>query len=63
MLDATKKDTLHPRTKKKPQEDGRRDEIAFRVKPCTHQIHLEGSNKPCAHQDPETPHRLSQNCV
>ena len=23
----------------------------------------EGSNKPCMHQDPETPQRLSQNCV
>ena len=23
----------------------------------------EGSNKPCVHQDPETPQRLSQNCV
>ena len=24
---------------------------------------LEGSNKPCAHQNPETPQRLRQNCV
>ena len=23
----------------------------------------EGSNKPCEHQDPETPQRLRQNCV
>ena len=23
----------------------------------------EGSNKPCVHQDPETPQRLSQHCV
>ena len=28
-----------------------------------HQRHPEGSNKPCVHQDPETPQRLSQNCV
>ena len=28
-----------------------------------HQRHSEGSNKPCAHQDPETPQSLSQNCV
>ena len=29
----------------------------------SHQRHSDSSNKPCAHQDPETPHRLSQNCV
>ena len=35
----------------------------FRIKPHTHQRCSEGSKKPCAHQDPETPQRLSQNCV
>ena len=35
----------------------------FRIKPHTHQRHSEGSNKPCVHQDPGTPQRLSQNCV
>ena len=32
----------------------------FRIKPHTRQRCLEGSNKPCVHQDPETPQRLSQ---
>ena len=51
MFDPTKKDTSHPRAKEKPQQDGRRGEIVFRIKPC--QRCLEGSNKLCAHQDPE----------
>ena len=33
------------------------------IKPHSCQRHLEGPNKPCAHQDPDTPQRLSQNCV
>ena len=56
-------DTPHPRAKEKPQQDGRRGEIAFRIKSHTHQRHSEGSNKSCEHQDPETPQRLRQNCV
>ena len=35
----------------------------FRIKPHTRQRRSEGSDKPCVHQDPETPQRLSQNCV
>ena len=58
-----KKDNPHPRSKEKPQQDGRRGEIAFRIKPHTRLRHLEGSNIPCAHQDPETPQRLNQTCV
>ena len=58
-----KKDTPHPRAKERLQQDGRRGEIMFRIKPLTHQRHSEGSNKTCVHQDPETPQRLSQNCV
>ena len=38
-------DTPCPRAKEKPQQDGRRGEIAFRLKPHTHQRRLEGSNK------------------
>ena len=56
-------DTSHTRAKEKPQQDGKRGKITFRIKPHTHQKHSEGSNKPCTHQDPETPHRLRQNCV
>ena len=56
-----KKDTPHPRSKK-PQQD-ERGEFAFRVKLDSYQRHQEGSNKPCAHQDPGTPQRLRQNCV
>ena len=58
-----KKDTPHPRAKEKPQKDSRRGEITFRIKPHTHQRHSKGSIKPCAHQDPEFPQRLSQTCT
>ena len=57
-----KKDTLRTRVKEKPQQDDRRGEIAFRIKPYTSRRFLEGTNKPCAHQDPETSQRLN-NCV
>ena len=40
-----KKGTACPRTKEKPQQDGRRSKITFRIKPHTHQRCLEGSNK------------------
>ena len=39
------KDTPCPRAKEKSQQDGRRGESAFRVKPHTQQRCLEGSNK------------------
>ena len=57
-----KKDTLHSRAKEKPQQDGWKDKITFRIKLHTLQRCLEGSNKPGEHQDPENPQRLSQNC-
>ncbi|CAI9170135.1 unnamed protein product [Rangifer tarandus platyrhynchus] len=47
----------------KTQQHGRRGEITFRVKPHTCQRRSEGSNKPCAHQDPETPRRLRELCL
>ena len=47
----------------KPKKDGRRGKITFRIKPHTHQRHLEGSNISCAQQDPETSQRVRQNCV
>ena len=50
-----------PKSKEKPQQDGKRGKIAFRTKPHSCQRCSEGSNKPCAHQDPETPQRLRQN--
>ena len=56
-------DTPRPRAKEKPQQDGRRSKITFRLKPHTFQRCSEGSNIPCAHWDPETPQRLRQNCV
>ena len=56
-------DTPHPRAKEKPRQDGRRGKITFRIKPQTCQRRSEVSNKPCAHQDPETPQRPRQNCV
>ena len=48
-----KKDAPRPRAKEKPQQDGRKGEIAFRLKPHTCQRCLEGSNKTlCAPGDP-----------
>ena len=46
----------------KPQQGGRKGEITFRFKPHICQRFSESSNLPCAHQDPETPQRLRQNC-
>ena len=54
--------TPRPRAEKL-QTDGRRGEFVFRIKLHTFQRCSEGSNKSCAHQDPETPQRLRQNCV
>ena len=45
----------HPRAKEKPQQDGGRGKLRFRIKPHTCQRLSEGSNRPRAHQDPETP--------
>ena len=54
----------YPRPRaKKPQQDGRRNEFKFRIKPHSHQRLSETSDKPCAHLDPETPQRLRQSCV
>ena len=41
----TKKYTPCPRAKEKPQQDGRRGQIAFRIKPHTCQRHSAVSNK------------------
>ena len=38
------KDTPHPRAKEKPQQDGRRGKVTFRIKPHTQQRRLKGSN-------------------
>ena len=55
-----KKDTPRPRAKVNLQQDGRRGKIAFRIKPHARQRPLEGSNKPCVHQDTEAPQRLTR---
>ena len=44
-ISAKKEYTSRPRAKEKPQQDGRRGEIAFRNKLHTCQKHSEGSNK------------------
>ena len=51
------------KAKKEPQQDGKRGEFTFIIKPHSHQRCSEGSDKPCAHQDLGTPQRLRQNCV
>ena len=56
MLAPPKKNTPHPRAKEKPQQEGRRDEIALRIKPHTHQRCSEGSSKTlCIPGDPTDP--------
>ena len=40
-----KKDTPHLREKEELQQEGRRGELAFKIKPHTCQRSLEGSNK------------------
>ena len=40
-----RKDTPHPRTKEKPEQDGRMGETAFRIKPHTCQRCWEGADK------------------
>ena len=52
-------DIPRPTAKKKPQQDGRRGEIVFRIKPHTRQ---RCSDKP-VQQGPEAPQRLRQNRV
>ena len=49
--------------KGKPQQDGRKIDITFRIKPHTRQRCSEGSNIPCVHQDPETQQRLRQSYI
>ena len=61
MLDPTKKRYSTSKDKGEAQQDDRRGEITFRIKPHTHQRRSEGSNKNCMHQ--ETPQRLSQTCL
>ena len=56
-------DTPCPRAKEKPQEDGRRGEIAFRIKPHACQRCSDGSNISCAQQDTETPQRPPELCL
>ena len=50
-----KKDTPCPRAKEKPQQDGRRGKIAFRIKPHNRQRVSEGSNKTLCAPGPRDP--------
>ena len=54
-MDPTIKDTPRPRAKKKPQQDGRKGKITFRVKPHTCQRCSEGSNKTFCTPGPRDP--------
>ena len=54
------KDTPHPRAKEKPQQDGRRGEIALESHPIPSRDSGRDQTKPCVHQDPEAPQRLNQ---
>ena len=50
-----KKDTPHLRAKEKPQQDGRRGEITFRIKLHTHQRQLRAQTKPLCAPGPRDP--------
>ena len=50
----------HVQGQRRPQQDGRRGKIMFRIKPYTRQRQSEDSN-PCVHQ--EIPQRVSQPCL
>ena len=68
MLEPTKKDTPWPRAKEKPQWDGRRGTIMFKIKPHIRQRSLEGTNKPSCAPGPrerssDTHRRLSPTCL
>ena len=56
-----KKYTPQTGAKEKPQQDGKRDKIEFRIKPRTLQRHSECSTESFVHQ--ETPQTLSQTCL
>ena len=51
----SKKDTPHLGAKEKPQQDGKRGKITFRIKPHTHQRCSEGSNKTVYAPGPRDP--------
>ena len=51
----SKKDIPCPRANEKPQQDGRRGKITYKIKPHTHQRHLEGSNKTLCAPGPRYP--------
>ena len=55
MLDPSKKDAPCPRAKEKPQQESRRGDIAFRIKPHTRLRCLEGSNKTLCAPGPREP--------
>ena len=50
-----KKDTPGPRAKEKPQQDGRKGKIMFRIKPHNRQRCSEGSNKTLCAPGPRDP--------
>ena len=44
-MEPTKGDSPQPKAKEKPQHDGRRGAVTFKIKPHTHQRLLEGTDK------------------
>ena len=45
----------HVQQQRRDPSNGRRGEVTLKIEPHTRQRRLECSDKPCAHQDPETP--------
>ena len=63
MLDPTRKRYPTSKAKEKPQQDGRRGEIALESNPIPSRNTGRAQTKPCVHQDPEAPQRLNQTCL
>ena len=69
--DHDREENVRSHQRKMPHVQGQRrslskmagGKIMFRINPPTRQRCLEGSNKACVHQDPETPQGLGQDCV
>ena len=62
MLDPTKKKIPHVQGQRRSPSKMVGGAKSHLESPLTRQRHSEGSNESCAHQDPETSQRLSQNC-
>ena len=59
----TKNNTPHPRTKAKPQQDGRRAKLRLESNPMPAADARRTQTQPCAHQDPEARKKPGHTCL